>query len=184
MSECIWVPTKPECSTRPFYRGETCINWDTCMAGKKKQQKNTWLCWHSPNELPQMLSNKPNPTEQVKPDKMTPRDQVFSTQLNTWHEYWVAYLEESELQLTLCHSLLMQRGWVNKCWSLMVGWVLWHINLCRLFNAKSIFIQTIQFSMSTQFNCKKTFLFQAFQFSQIVLFQTIQFSISTQFSSI
>ena len=35
------------------------------------------------------------------------------------------------------------------------GWVLWHINLCRLFNAKSIFIQilfqTIQFSMSTQF---------------------------------
>ena len=23
----------------------------------------------------------------------------------------------------------------------LVGWVLWHINLCRLFNAKSIFIQ-------------------------------------------
>ena len=22
----------------------------------------------------------------------------------------------------------------------LVGWVLWHINLCRLFNAKSIFI--------------------------------------------
>ena len=56
--------------------------------------------------------------------------------------------------------------------------------------------------MSTQFNCKKTFLFQSIQFSQIVLiqtilfsiridsmsktvlFQTIQFSISTQFSSI
>ncbi len=35
-------------------------------------------------------------------------------------------------------------------------WVLWHINYCRLFNVKSIFIQivlfkTIQFSMSTQF---------------------------------
>ena len=26
---------------------------------------------------------------------------------------------------------------------LLVGWVLWHINLCRLFNAKSIFIQII-----------------------------------------
>ena len=36
-----------------------------------------------------------------------------------------------------------------------------------------------------QFNCKynlivKTFLFQAFQFSQTVLIQTIQFSISMQ----
>ena len=65
--------------------------------------------------------------------------------------------------------LLMMKsfGW-------LVVWVLWHINLCRLFNAKSIFMQivlfqTIQFSMSTQFNCQKTFLFQAIQFSQIVL---------------
>ena len=33
--------------------------------------------------------------------------------------------------------------------------------------------------MSTQFNCQKTFLFQAIQFSQTVLFQTIQFSVST-----
>ena len=37
--------------------------------------------------------------------------------------------------------------------------------------------QTIQFSISTQFNCQKTFLFQAIQFSQTVLIQTIQFSI-------
>ena len=40
----------------------------------------------------------------------------------------------------------------------LVSWVLWHINPCRLFNTKSIFmqivlLQTIQFSMSTQFNC-------------------------------
>ena len=46
-----------------------------------------------------------------------------------------------------------------------LGWVLWHINLCRLFNVKSIFIhssilfQTIQFSMNTQFNCQKHFYF-------------------------
>ena len=26
------------------------------------------------------------------------------------------------------------------CWFGLVGWVLWHINLCRLFNAKSIFM--------------------------------------------
>ena len=25
----------------------------------------------------------------------------------------------------------------------LVDWILWHINLCRLFDAKSIFIQTI-----------------------------------------
>ena len=39
----------------------------------------------------------------------------------------------------------------------------------------------IMFSMSTQFNCQKTFLLQAIQFSQIVLIQLIQFSISTDF---
>ena len=64
----------------------------------------------------------------------------------------------------------------------MVVWVLWHINLCRLFNAKSIFIQksvlfqTIQLSMSTYF--VKTLLFPAIQFSQTVLIQTIQFCVS------
>ena len=35
--------------------------------------------------------------------------------------------------------------------------------------------------MSTQFNCQKTFLFQAIQFSQTVLIQTIEFSIRTDF---
>ena len=34
-----------------------------------------------------------------------------------------------------------------------------------------IFIQTIHFSMSTQFNCQKTFLFQVIQFIQTVLIQ-------------
>ena len=65
-------------------------------------------------------------------------------------------------------------------------WVLWHINLCRLFNAKAIFmkivlLQTIQFSISTQFNCEKHFYLKAIQFSQGVLIQLIQFSISTGF---
>ena len=52
-----------------------------------------------------------------------------------------------------------QTGWY--------GWVLWHINLCRLFIAKFIFMQivlfqTIQYSMSTQFNCQKHFYFKLF----------------------
>ena len=51
---------------------------------------------------------------------------------------------------------------------------LWHINLCRLFNAKSIFMkivlfQTIQFIVSTV------------SMSKTVSFQIIPFSISTQF---
>ena len=44
----------------------------------------------------------------------------------------------------------------------LVVWVLWHINLCRLFNAKSIFMQivlfqTILFRISTQFKYEKYF---------------------------
>ena len=35
--------------------------------------------------------------------------------------------------------------------------------------------------MSTEFNCQKTFLFQAIQFIQTVLILLIQFSISTDF---
>ena len=44
---------------------------------------------------------------------------------------------------------------------------LWYINLCRLFNAKPIFIQIV--------------LFQTIQFIQKVLIQLIQFSIITDF---
>ena len=56
--------------------------------------------------------------------------------------------------------------------SWLVGWILWRINLCRLLNAKSIFIQivlfqTIQFSMSTQFNCQKHFYFKLFSFISV-----------------
>ena len=50
---------------------------------------------------------------------------------------------------------------------LVIGWVLWHINRCRLFNAKSIFMkivlfQTIQFSISMQLKCEKQFYFKIF----------------------
>ena len=34
-------------------------------------------------------------------------------------------------------------GNVNLCIGWLVVWILWHINLCRLFNVKSIFIQII-----------------------------------------
>ncbi len=64
----------------------------------------------------------------------------------------------------------------------LVGCVLWHINLCRLFNAKFIFMQivlfqTIQFNISTQFNFQKHFHFKLFK----QLYVIIQLNISTQF---
>ena len=62
--------------------------------------------------------------------------------------------------------VLFLSSFVISCISLLtrlVGWVLWHINRCRLFNTKSIFIQivqfqTIQFSISMQFKCQNSFI--------------------------
>ena len=62
-------------------------------------------------------------------------------------------------------------------------WILCHINLCRLFNTKSIFVQINSFisNNSVLHNyavlLSKTFLFEANQFSQTILIKTIYFSI-------
>ena len=59
----------------------------------------------------------------------------------------------------------------------LVGWFLWHINLCRLFNAKSIsyeqsiLFQTIQFCMSMQFNSQKHFYFKQFSLDKQFYFK-------------
>ena len=45
-----------------------------------------------------------------------------------------------------------------------------------------ILFQTIQFSMSSQFNCQKPFYFKLFSFVKLLI-QAIQFSISTDFVS-
>ena len=52
--------------------------------------------------------------------------------------------------------------------------------------SKTVQFKTIQFSLSTQFECKyslivKKILFRAIQFSQTILIQLLQFSISTYF---
>ena len=64
----------------------------------------------------------------------------------------------------------------------MVGWILWHINLCRLFNAKSIFMWIISSISNNSARhgytvCQKPFFFKLFSlFKQIYI--TIQFSVS------
>ena len=72
-------------------------------------------------------------------------------------------LVNEDLSASLCCMMRLLNFWITVCplaFRILIRkgwfvWVLWHINLCRLFNAKSIFMK-------------------------IVLFQTIQFSISTQ----
>ena len=84
------------------------------------------------------------------------------------------------IHLDICHfyrNLLFFASRKNR----FVVWVLWHINLCMLFKAKSIFMkivlfQTIPFSISTQFKCKYSLFL-----SQTVLIQIIQFSMNTDF---
>ena len=120
------------------------------------------------------------------------------------YSYLYSYLNllSSAEEMTLCHIQLMvkrfMRVFVFKvdtvcvCVCLIYNlfvclfvWVLWHINFCWLFNAKSIFIQmnssisnyTIQPKYTVYLS--KIFLFQAIQFSQTVLIQTIQFSLCT-----
>ena len=61
--------------------------------------------------------------------------------------------------------------------STFVGYLMPNPFLCKW----SVLLQTIQFSMSSQFNCQKTFLFQAIRFIHAVLIQLIQFSVSPDF---
>ena len=63
----------------------------------------------------------------------------------------------------------------NSTWNMFVDcFILWRINLCRLFNAKSIFIkivlfQTIQFSISTQFKCKYSLIVENISISSYLV---------------
>ena len=65
--------------------------------------------------------------------------------------FWVIHSFQGGMGLTAFSVCV----WVIR----LFVWVLWYINLCRLFNTKSIFMkivlfQTIQFSIRAQFKCK------------------------------
>ena len=78
------------------------------------------------------------------------------------------------------------KTFINKMFGL-VCWVLWHINLCRLYNAKSILsvlFKTIQFSISTQFNCQKHFYFKLFKLIYIPILLSVNTVLMSENSSI
>ena len=104
-----------------------------------------------------------------------------------------------EARLNMLSSYAVCKWWrVGMVWfvgfygiSTFVGYLTPNPFLCKL----SVLFQTIQFSMSTQFNCLKHFYFKLFKQSYITIqfsvstvsmsktaqFQIIQLSISTQF---
>ena len=71
-----------------------------------------------------------------------------------------------------------------------MGWILWHIKYCRLFNARSslyIYIKYIGFGWVGVYGTSIIVGYlmpNPFLYISTVLFQIIQFSISTQFSSL
>ena len=74
-----------------------------------------------------------------------------------------------KLDLTL-NKLL----WFGLIW---FGLVLWHINHCRLFNAKSTFIYINSYISNNSIQNKYIFFVYAQLNVKIVLFQTIQFNV-------
>ena len=67
-----------------------------------------------------------------------PKIPSFSFILLWWSQEYILNLFFLLLQ-TVLMSLMIHMKTIS--FSRLVNWVLWHINLCRLFNAKSIFIQ-------------------------------------------
>ena len=70
---------------------------------------------------------------------------AFQPRENDIDELYVSRKDEGEdppgLRIGIHASIQGLRGYIKKIglW-FMVCWVLWHINLCRLFNDKSIFM--------------------------------------------
>ena len=56
------------------------------------------------------------------------------------HQYKYKYIKKSkERWITAANNNSCSLSW-------LVGWFLWHINVCRLFNAKSIFMQIVLYT--------------------------------------
>ena len=71
---------------------------------------------------------------------------------HSYLNWWFGFMAHQPLEVIYVKSIFIHISW-------LVVWVLWYINLCRLFNAESIFmkillLQTIQFSICMQFKCK------------------------------
>ena len=95
------------------------------------------------------------------------------------YQYWYVS-SRFLLYYKISFNLFLILGWLFWCYgiSTFAGYLIPNPLLYKY----SVLLQTIQFSMSTQFNCQKHFNVQANPLSQTVLIQTIQFSISIVFA--
>ena len=104
--------------------------------------------------------------------------QPLSIILRQNHFYANSRLYFKQFSLAWVHSLIVKTVLIQTIqFSISTDFVYPQLNV------KTVLYQTIQFSISTQFECKyslivKNISTQAIQFSQTVLIQTIQFSIS------
>ena len=120
---------------------------------------------------------------------------LFTSDRNTWYHRIVCKLfvfdRNTWYHINMCKLFTSDRNtWYHKTVcklfvsSWLVVWVLWLINFCRLFNAKSILMkivlfQTIQFSISTQLKCKYNLIVKNISISNYsVLRKTTPFGIS------
>ena len=100
-----------------------------------RQGKGRWICTfpHPGFELTSLISDKDN----FYGKHVRYRQDVCAN--NCW--YYIAERNQEEPERDRERKREGERKRIMKCTCWLVGsWVLWHINLCRLFNAKSIFM--------------------------------------------
>ena len=174
---CNWNRARRHFSAISIYNLPRLRNTNISRSNERK-------CFHIHKKK---ARNRRYPRENIM-DTEYADDQVLLENISA--EYLLARLEQAVRGIgfyvnsdkTEFMGFLYVVGWLFRFCdiSTLVGYLKPNPFLCKL----SVLFQTIQFSMSKQFNFQKTSIFQAIKFSQTVLIQTIQFSISMQFSSI
>ena len=146
------------------------VNGEACFCQKYLQWQETWIC-HNTSELKRQSMEWKYSDFLVK-KKL--QQSVKKAKLKIWNIKGLILIDVFEWHATVnsasyCQLLrqnspnLLNNFHIYKMVWLVV-WVLWHINPCRLFNAKSIFKQITSSlsNNSVQFNSQECFYFKPF----------------------
>ena len=153
----------------PFIHDATITSWSICrskLRERRHQVSGAWwhkVFWLCHNQIKSWFSlHYPNPGMVDSGWQVNGQRLLYQGETSEKSK-----ITRSQSKGIFCSSLQKSAG--LKFWfGWYVGLVLWYINLCRLFNAKSILYKqivlflTIQFSISIQFNCKRHFYFKLF----------------------